>query len=891
LTPTDSAFLTRSLEASRRYDNLLTLLDKELAAIEQEREATQKEDLVSKLLILDDIAEIYATGLVNFEKALEMNQRALATYERLREAKDNTLEPSYVNRRRFEYWYIYPAASPRVEYAATMLGVLGAAAYLMPGGQGSYQSVFPDTFLRLVREEDIERARERIERRSRLIAEKLGKAAPVQPYITSGPVSMQDELSIGARILDSGGIYNAYYTNWLLAARAWARRHEGGQGSRYVELQSVAQGALEAAGEGRQSEDFLTRAQLHYWLGAAQLEAGRLAEGIQSMEQFVRAIDEDEAAMASRDERRQRAYRRSRVLLYAVLLPLMVLSGAASGGPGLVGAVAAGASMVPIAVGGAYGVETVALKGVRELSAYRTEYATKLNRILSKYEQLEFFYELGRAYEETGNISKAIEHYKEAIAIIESQRATIANEAERILFLRDKEAPYKRLIPLLIRQGEFDGAFEYMERARSRAFVDLLGSTQLVLRSKEETDAYEKMLRTRSEIDTILDQVGLGLPQAQTLTAKMRDFNVAAASVPGQSLEFQSFATVQTAGVKDVAKELGESDALVTYYVGDETLSILLLQDGHLTGWVQPVNREGLLEILPRFRSAIERPPTDPRESVKASEDEARRYGQILYDLLWNPMEKSLRKVTVYVVPHGPLHYLPFAALHNGEQYLVDRYALATVPSATVLTFLAAKPRASTDAAVVFANPDVGDTQLDLRYAEEEGRAIQAVLPKVQMFARREATKARAVALAPTPGVLHFATHGTFNLDRPLDSALLLAGEGGTPGPLTAKEIFSLRLPGNLVVLSACQTGLSRVAAGDELIGLTRAFMYAGAPTLVATLWNVSDRATADLMGTFYQELRDRPKAEALRAAQLAIRQRYPHPFFWAPFIVVGDLR
>jgi CHAT domain-containing protein len=263
--------------------------------------------------------------------------------------------------------------------------------------------------------------------------------------------------------------------------------------------------------------------------------------------------------------------------------------------------------------------------------------------------------------------------------------------------------------------------------------------------------------------------------------------------------------------------------------------------------------------------------------------------GRQLFTILWEPVAASIEKPVVYVVPHGPLHYLPFSALHDGTTYLLARHPLAVTPSATVLTFLKAKGRRPLSDGVVFGNPVTGGAHVDLPHAEQEAVWVGAALPRATVVTRTEATESRAKDLVSTAGIVHFATHGVLDVERPLESALLLAPDSQNDGRLTAREIFGLRLPGTLVVLSACRTGMSQLAAGDELIGLTRAFMYAGARTIVGTLWDISDESTAHLMREFYARLGTESKAQALRSAQLAVRARYPHPFYWAPFLIIGD--
>ncbi len=193
-------------------------------------------------------------------------------------------------------------------------------------------------------------------------------------------------------------------------------------------------------------------------------------------------------------------------------------------------------------------------------------------------------------------------------------------------------------------------------------------------------------------------------------------------------------------------------------------------------------------------------------------------------------------------------------------------------------------------AALAVGNPDVGPAPA-LRYAEREARAVGARYPGATVLVRQEATEAKAKALSETAGLLHFATHGEFSENDPLSSALLLVPDGQEDGRLEVREIFALDLHARLVVLSACETGLGKLSKGDELVGLQRAFLYAGTPAVVTTLWKVDDRASFRLMEHFYAKLDADGPAEALRRAQRATMAEFPHPFAWAGFGLTGSPR
>jgi CHAT domain-containing protein len=156
---------------------------------------------------------------------------------------------------------------------------------------------------------------------------------------------------------------------------------------------------------------------------------------------------------------------------------------------------------------------------------------------------------------------------------------------------------------------------------------------------------------------------------------------------------------------------------------------------------------------------------------------------------------------------------------------------------------------------------------------------------------RKEATEAALRDNAAGYNYLHFATHGEFNADAPLDSALILAQDATSDGLLTVSKLYSMRLDIDLATLSACETGLGKIANGDDVVGLTRGFLYAGASTIVASLWQVDDRATSELMTRFYGNLEHGDKREALRRAQLDARKKYPHPYYWAAFQLTGNAR
>jgi CHAT domain-containing protein len=264
-----------------------------------------------------------------------------------------------------------------------------------------------------------------------------------------------------------------------------------------------------------------------------------------------------------------------------------------------------------------------------------------------------------------------------------------------------------------------------------------------------------------------------------------------------------------------------------------------------------------------------------------------------LYDLLIAPVVALLppSSGTVTIVPYGPLHTLPFHALYDGSHFLVEQYQVSYLPAASMLTpfdrsTLENATAHEQQSPLIFGYSGSGHLQRAL----EEARTLATMLDG-RCFLEEEATIARLTEQAAGSPIIHLATHGQSRLDAPNFSSVLLAD-----GRFTAIDAFSLNLKAcELVTLSGCETGLAMSGGGDEQLGLGRAFLAAGAGSLVMSLWPVEDAATSELMQLFYQHLlRGESKVQALRAAQCAFIARtgsiHTHPYYWGAFRLVGDI-
>jgi len=537
---------------------------------------------------------------------------------------------------------------------------------------------------------------------------------------------------------------------------------------------------------------------------------------------------------------------------------------------------------------------------------------------------------LGRLLRLQGRTDEALDHLTQAIEEIERLRATLPQETLRTAFLRDKLAPYEDLIQLYLARGDEEGlrqAFAVAERARSRALLDLLaGGIDAQLRAIEADEAAAALRQRLQALRADLDLIYNELLAADIGVEKDDQRSFRLARLRGQAHQHeQEIARLRlrleavAPGYLDVARPLPleavqatlppRARLLAYYIVGDELLAFVVSPRPGVRQRDKGTRRQGdgsspCLPLSPSPCLKVYRRLTTPGELALAldrlamqwnrfrlgADHVARHRGVLeqsaraaladLYDRLVRPLADDLDGDQLIIVPHGPLHGVPFHALYDGQSYLIERYEISYAPSATIMARCQARPRRSLERALVVAVPGEG-----IPYVAQEAETVAALFPKGRLLQGREATMSALRAAAPGRDLLHLACHGLFRADNPLFSALRL-GDGW----LTVAEAAELGLEAGLVTLSACESGRSRVIEGDELLGLARAFLGSGAASLVVSLWLVNDASTARLMEEFYRGLRaGQSKAAALRTAQRALLTAKPHPYYWAPFVLVGQ--
>ena len=328
----------------------------------------------------------------------------------------------------------------------------------------------------------------------------------------------------------------------------------------------------------------------------------------------------------------------------------------------------------------------------------------------------------------------------------------------------------------------------------------------------------------------------------------------------------------------------------------DEVVVAYHSLQNRLVAWV--LSPEGVREVT--FSTAL--PRKDLARLVDAYRDaliklnpNASGIGDQIGALLLKPLGIPAGK-RIIIVPHGPLHYLPFQALRLDGQYLIQRNPISIAPSISIAARLAQRTPTTTAQLLAFGNPTINPEVADpLPGAEREVHELAAQFPGAKLFFNADANQTNFRANAPQSRLVHIAAHAMADTMDPLHSKVLLADENGQANYLEAKDVLGMDLHNvAMIALSACESGLGRVDDGDEVLGFTRSFLSAGTSTMLVSLWPVSDAATEKLMTTLYTDLAKGDEVQdAMRAAQLAVMAdpETAHPFYWAPFNLIGNWR
>jgi tetratricopeptide (TPR) repeat protein len=511
------------------------------------------------------------------------------------------------------------------------------------------------------------------------------------------------------------------------------------------------------------------------------------------------------------------------------------------------------------------------------------------------------YFMLGQAEEASGNTELARQAYEQAFRKLEGLRSHLGKEELKIAFLKNKLAVYEGLVitSLAVSFGmrAQREAFSYIEQAKSRSLADLIAFRTSSIASRESAelspamgefrDLRQKLNWTYHQIELEeLNREGYSQERIQNLrqlSRKYEDALVKAFSrVQSVDREFASLQNARTVPIEDLQRLLPENTLLLEYYTARNRFYICLIGRNQFRilplGDVMPVREKlRLLQLqLAKFRLGEDY----IRPLEKSLLEATQAHLEELYSLLIAPIRDQLKAEHLVIVPHAFLHYLPFHALSDGERYLIDDFSISYAPSSSIFAVCQEKQQAaSTGDALVLGIPDARAP-----YIAEEARFVASAMGNARLFMGEEATEEQLRKFGPESRFIHIATHGYFRQDNPMFSSIRLGNS-----LLSLFDLYQLQLNAELVTLSGCGTGMNVVIGGDELIGLVRGLLYAGAQTLMVSLWEVHDESTAEFMGDFYRSYSTSAnKANALRKAVMKLKEKHRHPYYWAAFALVG---
>jgi CHAT domain-containing protein len=420
-------------------------------------------------------------------------------------------------------------------------------------------------------------------------------------------------------------------------------------------------------------------------------------------------------------------------------------------------------------------------------------------------------------------------------------------------------------------RAEFWRAIHELEDVRANIAEDELRLNYL----KDKVPVYEMLLKTDLQLSDPAT-----LREAFTVGERARSrtlIDLLAGSV-------DSLRNVTSSSVEEVQQSLAPDAALVEYFITGNTVMAFCLSREKFEVLQEVCSRDALkkrFDFLEYHLARLSANPAEAQTRPKIALANIQDHLEALYKMLVQPIETFLTdRQSLIFVPFDFLHYVPFHALFDGNSYMADRFRISYAPAATIYRLLKQRPVEAAGPALLIGVPDERAP-----FIAREIESISSVLPKSRSFVGADATPDRLTSEMKQAQIIHIASHAVFRPDNPMFSSIQLHEKS-----LNFFDLYQLRTEASLITLSGCGTGLSSVVAGDELLGLVRGFLYAGATSVVISLWDVNDRTTADLMKYFYGNLAaGQCKSEALRRAMLQLRKEHAHPYYWAPFLLMGD--
>ncbi len=513
--------------------------------------------------------------------------------------------------------------------------------------------------------------------------------------------------------------------------------------------------------------------------------------------------------------------------------------------------------------------------------------------------------QLGQIHRRAQRIPQAVDEFRRALDLIEAQRENLLGDDLKMRFFAAASDVYEEAIALqaMLEVGSDPAApatFQLVERASARALADLLVESRAAAGESIPEPLAERQRQIADRVSTASERLAAAAGPEQTASARQE---LAAAEQASRRFQIElrraapayaELAYPDPTSLADLQEVLDPDEALLRYFLGAENAFLWVVERGQAqrfelgaTATIE-AQVEAFLLRANRSGAGLGIRPEGERESET-----------LAASILGPGLEHGRR---LLIVPHGALHRLPFPALRSKGRYLIQDHQISSVPSASTLRVLRSSERpVAAGGFLGIGQPDAPGDGMRFPELPYSGQALDEIAflfseadPVILKSdaATRESLDRQALDQFR---IIHFATHGWAEAENSARVGLRLSPdrESQRAGFLYVDEVYRMDLAAEVVVLAGCQTGLGELLPGEGLVGLTRAFLYAGARSALVSLWNVGDRSTAEFMKVFYRELDGRTIPEALRRAQVSFlesdRPAQRQFYQWAPFILVGD--
>jgi len=505
---------------------------------------------------------------------------------------------------------------------------------------------------------------------------------------------------------------------------------------------------------------------------------------------------------------------------------------------------------------------------------------------------------MGQIQQASGDFAGAYDSCQKARASLETLRSSLHGEELKIAFMKNRLEVYESLVELCQTRPERpDGtveSFGYIEMAKSRSLAELLMRSGPAIRPADagQSDLVRRIREMREELNWYYRRIEIEQLRAEEPSSeRIEKLQKEALAHENELLHVlrempQSENATHGPAIRSldaIRASLPPDAALVEYFsLKDQFIAAMVTHDDLKIVPLTPVSRViNLLRVLHFQISKFKLGADYARTFEKSMLGVVQAHLRQLYEEVFAPVRAHLSARHLVIVPHGVLHYLPFYALLDDTRYLIDSFTISYAPSASIFAHCQEKPAHSTGRSLVLGIPDARAPLI-----LEEVRAVAKILPDAQLFVGAQANEQLLRDKGLQSRLIHIATHGKFRQDNPMFSGIRLGD-----AYLNLYDLYQLKLNAELVTLSGCATGMNVVTPGDELLGLIRGLLYAGAHSLLLTLWDVHDQSTSDFMTRFYRRFQEgQSKAAALRSAMIELRETYPHPYHWAPFALIGKV-